>query len=101
MDQGLFSRDNQQKVELGKVGYVSVKWNAIVSSLMDQGSIEFYDLLRHGFSTSKFYYSMLILERLMISSDAFDVDVCNLCGLMGYFGWYVVFFCCIFLKNLS
>ncbi len=32
---------------------------------------------------------MLILERLMISSDAFDVDVCNRCGLMGYFGWYV------------
>lgn len=31
--------------------------------------------------------SMLILERLMISSDAFDVDVCNQCGLMGYFGW--------------
>jgi DNA-directed RNA polymerase III subunit RPC2 len=30
---------------------------------------------------------MLILERLMISSDAFDVDVCNQCGLMGYFGW--------------
>lgn len=24
----------------------------------------------------------------MISSDAFDVDVCNRCGLMGYFGWY-------------
>jgi DNA-directed RNA polymerase III subunit RPC2 len=30
---------------------------------------------------------MLILERLMISSDAFNVDVCNECGLMGYFGW--------------
>jgi len=31
--------------------------------------------------------SMLLLERLMISSDAFDVDVCNRCGLMGYHGW--------------
>ena len=31
--------------------------------------------------------SMLILERLMISSDAFEVDICNKCGLLGYFGW--------------
>lgn len=31
--------------------------------------------------------SQLLLERLMLSSDAFDVDVCNTCGLMGYNGW--------------
>ncbi|KAL6941702.1 DNA-directed RNA polymerase III core subunit ret1 [Hanseniaspora osmophila] len=31
--------------------------------------------------------SQLLLERLMISSDAFQVDVCNACGLMGYGGW--------------
>jgi len=31
--------------------------------------------------------SMLLVERLMISSDAFDVDVCNNCGLLGYKGW--------------
>lgn len=31
--------------------------------------------------------SQLLLERLMISSDAFEVDVCNGCGLMGYSGW--------------
>ncbi|XP_057327010.1 DNA-directed RNA polymerase III subunit RPC2 [Microplitis mediator] len=31
--------------------------------------------------------SMMLLERLMISSDSFDVDVCNKCGLMGYSGW--------------
>ncbi|KAK9461659.1 uncharacterized protein V1516DRAFT_672612 [Lipomyces oligophaga] len=31
--------------------------------------------------------SQLLLERLMISSDAFEVDVCNHCGLMGYNGW--------------
>lgn len=31
--------------------------------------------------------SMLLLERLMISSDAFEVDVCNNCGLLGYSGW--------------
>ena len=30
--------------------------------------------------------SMLLLERLMISSDAFEVDVCNKCGLLGYSG---------------
>ncbi|KAG7848739.1 hypothetical protein KL941_001557 [Ogataea angusta] len=31
--------------------------------------------------------SQLLLERLMLSSDAFDVDVCNSCGLMGYNSW--------------
>ncbi|KAM5171926.1 LOW QUALITY PROTEIN: DNA-directed RNA polymerase III subunit RPC2 [Mantella aurantiaca] len=31
--------------------------------------------------------SMLLLERLMISSDAFEVDVCGECGLLGYSGW--------------
>ncbi|CCD24971.1 DNA-directed RNA polymerase III core subunit RET1 NDAI_0E01550 [Naumovozyma dairenensis CBS 421] len=31
--------------------------------------------------------SQLLLERLMISSDAFEVDVCDECGLMGYSGW--------------
>ncbi|KAI8382946.1 DNA-directed RNA polymerase III subunit RPC2 [Blakeslea trispora] len=31
--------------------------------------------------------SMLLLERLMISSDAFEVHVCDGCGLIGYAGW--------------
>jgi len=31
--------------------------------------------------------SMLLLERLMLSSDAFQVNVCKLCGLLGYEGW--------------
>uniref|UniRef100_A0A673M2L3 DNA-directed RNA polymerase subunit beta n=1 Tax=Sinocyclocheilus rhinocerous TaxID=307959 RepID=A0A673M2L3_9TELE len=31
--------------------------------------------------------SMLLLERLMISSDAFEVDVCGQCGLLGYSEW--------------
>ncbi|KAI8391025.1 DNA-directed RNA polymerase III subunit RPC2 [Radiomyces spectabilis] len=31
--------------------------------------------------------SMLLLERLMISSDAFEVHVCDKCGLIGYAGW--------------
>lgn len=31
--------------------------------------------------------SMLIMERLMISSDAFDVDVCNTCGRLAYSSW--------------
>ncbi|ODV80085.1 DNA-directed RNA polymerase III [Suhomyces tanzawaensis NRRL Y-17324] len=31
--------------------------------------------------------SQLLLERLMISSDAFEVDICNNCGLMGYNSW--------------
>lgn len=31
--------------------------------------------------------SQLLLERLMISSDAHEVDVCQVCGMMGYNGW--------------
>lgn len=31
--------------------------------------------------------SQLLLERLMLSSDAHQVDVCENCGLMGYQGW--------------
>lgn len=31
--------------------------------------------------------SQLLLERLMLSSDAHQVDVCEKCGLMGYQGW--------------
>ncbi|EDV21952.1 uncharacterized protein TRIADDRAFT_59462 [Trichoplax adhaerens] len=31
--------------------------------------------------------SMLLVERLMISSDAFEVDVCNNCGLLAYSKW--------------
>ncbi|ODV63615.1 DNA-directed RNA polymerase III core subunit RET1 [Ascoidea rubescens DSM 1968] len=31
--------------------------------------------------------SQLLLERLMISSDVFEVDICNNCGLMGFHGW--------------
>ncbi|KJE97756.1 polymerase III polypeptide B [Capsaspora owczarzaki ATCC 30864] len=31
--------------------------------------------------------SMLLLERLMISSDKFDVHVCRACGLLGYESW--------------
>ncbi|GAM83673.1 hypothetical protein ANO11243_016610 [Dothideomycetidae sp. 11243] len=31
--------------------------------------------------------SQLLLERLMISSDRHEVDVCSQCGLMGYAGW--------------
>lgn len=31
--------------------------------------------------------SQLLLERLMLSSDAHEVDVCAGCGLMGYQGW--------------
>jgi DNA-directed RNA polymerase III subunit RPC2 len=31
--------------------------------------------------------SRLLLERLMLSSDAFEVHVCQTCGLLGYKGW--------------
>ncbi|KAG1714217.1 DNA-directed RNA polymerase III subunit RPC2 [Nymphon striatum] len=31
--------------------------------------------------------SMLIMERLMLSSDVFDVDVCRQCGMLGYSKW--------------
>ncbi|KAI9673312.1 MAG: DNA-directed RNA polymerase III core subunit ret1 [Trizodia sp. TS-e1964] len=31
--------------------------------------------------------SQLLLERLMLSSDAHEVDICGNCGLMGYLNW--------------
>ena len=31
--------------------------------------------------------TQLLLERLMISSDKFEVHACQDCGLMGYNGW--------------
>ncbi len=31
--------------------------------------------------------SMLIMERLMFSSDAFTTNVCQKCGLLGYTKW--------------
>ena len=31
--------------------------------------------------------SQLLLERLMLSSDAHEVDVCEGCGMMGYQNW--------------
>ena len=31
--------------------------------------------------------TQLLLERLMISSDKFEVNACQECGLMGYNGW--------------
>lgn len=31
--------------------------------------------------------TQLLLERLMISSDQFEVNACQECGLMGYNGW--------------
>lgn len=31
--------------------------------------------------------SAMLIERLMLSSDAFEVSVCETCGLLGYAGW--------------
>ena len=31
--------------------------------------------------------TQLLLERLMISSDKFEVNACQTCGLLGYRGW--------------
>lgn len=31
--------------------------------------------------------TQLLIERLMISSDKFEVNACEQCGLMGYNGW--------------
>lgn len=31
--------------------------------------------------------SMMLIERLMVSSDQCEVDVCNQCGRLGYCGW--------------
>ena len=44
------------------------------------GEMERDCLIGHGCSS-------LLLERLMVSSDAFSADVCKKCGLMGHVGW--------------
>ncbi|EDQ88087.1 uncharacterized protein MONBRDRAFT_26625 [Monosiga brevicollis MX1] len=44
------------------------------------GEMERDCLIGHG-------SSMLLLERLMISSDAFEVHACSQCGLLGSAGW--------------
>lgn len=33
------------------------------------------------------FFSMMLVERLMVSSDQCEVDVCNNCGRLGYCGW--------------
>lgn len=47
------------------------------------GEMERDCLIAHG-------ASQLLLERLMISSDAFELDVCQDCGFMGYNGTSLV-----------
>lgn len=44
------------------------------------GEMERDCLVSHGVSA-------VLLERLMTSSDAFEVDVCQDCGTIGYNGW--------------
>lgn len=41
---------------------------------------------------SLLFFSSLIQERFVISSDGILVDVCKDCGLIGYEGWYVPIF---------
>lgn len=44
------------------------------------GEMERDCLIGHG-------VSMLLIERLMLSSDAYHADVCTKCGLFGYLNW--------------
>lgn len=44
--------------------------------------------------------SMLLLERLMISSDQFEIDVCNKCGLLGYASWWIIILLLFYLNDI-
>lgn len=37
--------------------------------------------------TNRICSSMMLVERLMVSSDQCEVDVCSKCGRLGYCGW--------------
>ena len=64
----------------------SVKWNETVLLDTEQGQS---CVPNYSVAISS-YFSMLLLERLMVSSDQFEVNVCDECGLIGYLNWFVV-----------
>ena len=58
-----------------------LNWHLICIALSTLGEMERDCLIGYGASN-------LIMERLMISSDAFTANVCEGCGLLGYEGTY-------------
>lgn len=86
-----------RRAGLGRVGSVWERWRETASLATAPGNSFSLHRLIHPLCTpipcSVSHYSALLLERLMISSDAFDVDVCDNCGLLGYSGWWKHCFC--------
>jgi len=79
------SRASQQRVDPATVVCVSVRWSVTGSAFFYFNCILIFCF--HFLSLIGYGASALLMERLMISSDAFDVYVCKSCGLLGYVGW--------------
>lgn len=68
-----------------RLGEMERDWSVQVASLRVRLSLTVFC---HGLSSLVGYgATQLLLERLMISSDAFVTNVCEKCGLLGYNGW--------------
>jgi len=82
---------NLRKDEVEMEVFVSERWREIGESSISSSVSLFretraYSLFALPPSLVGYGATQLMLERLMISSDAFETDACQECGLMGYNG---------------
>lgn len=65
------------------MGYDWARWSVIgesINGMVGDKSLTRCSLIGYG-------ATQLLLERLMISSDAFETQVCEVCGMLGYNNW--------------
>lgn len=90
MDREPFLLVNLPKDEVEMEVFVSEKWREIGEPSLPRfvlvSSKPQAHFLPCSHSLVGYGATQLMLERLMISSDAFETDACQECGLMGYNG---------------